>query len=252
MNAILTVAIKEFRDGLRNRWVLACTVIFALLAVGVAWFGAAAAGSVGWAGLATTIVSLASLAVFLVPLIALLLAYDSVVGEAEQGTLLLLLSYPVSRTQLLAGKFLGHGLILGVSSALGFGAAGLAIALLSGQWNWALWAALGRFVLSAWLLGLCFVALAYLVSVTASEKARAAGLALIGWFFLVLVYDLALLGLLAGTQGGLRAELFPYLLLLNPTDVFRLINLAGFEAARARSGLVAVAAQGLFHPTLLL
>ena len=41
------------------------------------------------------VVSLSSLTIFLVPLIALLLSHDAIVGEAERGTLLLLLSYPV-------------------------------------------------------------------------------------------------------------------------------------------------------------
>jgi Cu-processing system permease protein len=77
--------------------------------MGLAWFGAAASGEVGFTRISTTIVSLASLAVFLIPLIALMLAYDSIVGEDEQGTLLLLMTYPLSRTGLLAGKFLGHG-----------------------------------------------------------------------------------------------------------------------------------------------
>ena len=252
MYEILTVARKEFRDGLRNRWVLAITVMFALFALGLAYFGSAASGQVGFASLDTTIVSLASLAIFVIPLIALLLAYDSVVGEEEQGTLLLLLSYPLSRTQLLAGKFLGHAVVLAVSSTLGFGVAALTIALLTGELAApTLWLAFGAFILSAILLGWVFIALAYLVSVMAGEKSRAAGLALIVWFVLVLVFDLVLLGVLVATQGGVGAEYFPYLLLLNPTDVFRLANLAGFEAAQAYSGLVSAATAQLFHPSLL-
>lgn len=252
MYEILTVARKEFRDGLRNRWVLAITVMFALFALGLAYFGSAASGQVGFVSLDTTIVSLASLAIFVIPLIALLLAYDSVVGEEEQGTLLLLLSYPLSRTQLLAGKFLGHAVVLAVSSILGFGVAALTIALLTGEIAApTLWLAFGAFILSAILLGWVFIALAYLVSVMAGEKSRAAGLALIVWFVLVLVFDLVLLGVLVATQGGVGAEYFPYLLLLNPTDVFRLANLAGFEAAQAYSGLVSAATAQLFHPSLL-
>ena len=42
-----------------------------------------------------TVASLTSLATFLMPLIALLLAYDAIVGEEEGGTLLLLLTYPL-------------------------------------------------------------------------------------------------------------------------------------------------------------
>lgn len=252
MHEVLTVARKEFRDGLRNRWVLAISLMFALFALGLAYFGAAVSGQVGFTSLDTTIVSLASLAIFVIPLIALLLSYDGVVGEEEQGTLLLLLSYPLSRVQLLAGKFLGHAMVLAVSSILGFGLAALAIALLTGNIASAgLWKAFGSFILSAIMLGWVFVALAYLLSVSVNEKSRAAGMALIVWFVFVLVFDLALLGMLVATQGGLHAELFPYLLLLNPTDVFRLANLTGMAATQAYSGLISVSSAQLFPPTLL-
>lgn len=252
MNAVVTIATKEFQDGMRNRWVLAITLVFAVLAVGLSYFGAAASGAVGFTSLATTIVSLASLAVFLIPLIALFLAYDSIVGEEEQGTLLLLLAYPLSRWQLLAGKFLGHGLILAVSTALGFGVAGLVINLFSeAVEGLALWRALALFILSATLLGWSFVALAYIISVTVTEKSKAAGLALVLWFALVLVFDMAILGALVATGGAVGERVFPFLLLLNPTDVFRLINLTGFEGARAHAGLLSIADSELFSPVLL-
>lgn len=241
MQAILIVAGKEFRDGLRNRWIVAITLAFALLAMGLAWFGAAASGEVGFTRISTTIVSLASLAVFLIPLIALLLAYDSIVGEDEQGTLLLLLTYPLSRSGLLAGKFLGHGLILALSTALGFGIAAVLIVLLAEQATFAnLAGPFGLFILSAILLGWCFLALAYLISVSTRIKSRAAGLALLTWFLFVLVYDLVLLGALVGTEGKLDGGLFRFLLLINPTDVFRLVNLLGFEDSAASSGLLSV------------
>jgi len=253
MHEILTVSIKEFRDGMRNMWVFAITVIFALFALGLAYFGSAASGQVGFTSLDTTIVSLASLAIFVIPLIALMLAYDSIVGEEELGTLLLLLSYPITRFQILAGKFIGHAALLAMSTVMGFGLAGIAIAALTGQlMSMELWRALGFFIASATLLGWVFIAFAYLVSVFASEKSRAAGLALIIWFFFVLVFDLLLLGILVGSHGAISAQVFPFLLLLNPADVFRLANLAGFEAAQAYSGLVSVATAHLFRPWLLL
>ncbi len=241
MRHVLIVAGKEFRDGLRNRWLLAITLVFALFSMGLAYFGAAAAGSVGFTSIATTIVSLASLAVFLIPLIALLLAYDTVVGEYEQGTLLLLLTYPINRVQLLAGKFLGHGLILAVSTVIGFGAAAVLIALASTRIEGVeIWFSFAYFILSAILLGWVFVAFAYLISVCVSEKSRAAGLALVVWFMFVLVFDLGLLGVLVSTGGKVGQDIFPYLLLLNPTDVFRLANLANFEPARSYAGMAGV------------
>lgn len=252
MNALLIVASKEFRDGLRNRWVLAITVVFALLAVGLAYFGASASGVVGFTSLATTIVSLASLAIFLIPLIALLLAYDTIVGEEEQGTLLLLLTYPLGKVQLLAGKFLGHAAILAVSTTAGFGIAAILIGILSGNIGDAeLWRAFAFFILTSVLLGWVFVAIAYIASVVAGEKSRAAGVALLVWFWFVLVFDLLLLGGLVASKGTHGGDSLPYLLLLNPTDVFRLANLAGFEAARNYTGLAAVATGPLFQPGVL-
>lgn len=248
MNAIPIVAHKEFQDGLRNRWVLAIAMILALLAVGIAYFGAAASGGLGFTSLATTLVSLSTLAVFLIPLIALLLAYDAVVGEQEAGTLLLLLTYPLSRSALLLGKFLGHGLILAVATLAGFGIAGVVIALgTDGVPLAELVMGLARLIGSSILLGWVFLAFAYLISVWVSEKARAAGLALGVWFLFVLVFDLALLALLVGVRQG--GDWLPYLLLLNPADCFRLINLAGFEATQVASGITAIAQDGAFHPS---
>ena len=47
MNAVWTIARKELSDSLRNRWLVAISLVFATLALGIAWFGAAAAGQVG-------------------------------------------------------------------------------------------------------------------------------------------------------------------------------------------------------------
>ncbi len=252
MNAIVTVAGKEFRDGLRNRWISAITIIFAVLAIGLAYFGAAAAGQVGFTSLSTTIVSLASLAVFIIPLIALMLAYDGVVGEDENGTLLLLMTYPLSRWQLLLGKMMGHGAIMAFSTLIGFGSAAIIMGTFSATTRWSeLTAAFALFILSAVLLGWVFIAIAYIISAIVTEKSKAAGMALIIWFLFVLVFDLGLLGLLVGTQGNVDAGLFPYLLLLNPTDIFRLVNISYF-ASEQITGLMAIAQHVQLSTTTLL
>lgn len=241
MPVVWTIARKELADGLRNRWLLAISLLFALLSVGIAWFGAAAAGQVGFTSVPATVASLTSLATFLMPLIALLPAYDAIVGEEEGGTLLLLLTYPLGRGQLLLGKFLGHGLILALATLIGFGSAALAILVLVPEVEAAtLLGAFGRFMGSSLLLGCVFLALAYALSSRAGEKSSAAGQALGLWFFFVLLFDLALLAILVLSQGHLSPRLLPWLLLLNPTDVYRLINLSGFDAAAA-GGVVPLA-----------
>lgn len=249
MMILFSIASKEFIDGLRNRWVVSITGIFAFLAFALAAFGAAASGQVGFAGLATTMVSLASLAVFLIPLIALFLAYDAIVGEDAQGTLTLLLTYPLSRWQLVTGKFLGHSAILATAIFCGFGLAGVAIGLMGDTAFSALAGSFARFMCSAMLLGWSFIAFAYWVSAYAQEKSKAAGLVLVVWFLFVLIFDLGLLALLVGGEGQIGRGWLRYLLLANPTDVFRLINTLGFADQAEDSGLIAIGA-GFPFPVL--
>ncbi|MEO6145659.1 MAG: ABC transporter permease subunit, partial [Sulfuriferula sp.] len=70
------------------------------------------------------------------------------------------------------------------------------------------------------------------------------------WFFFVLVYDLVLLGVLVGT-GGAGGNAFPFLLLLNPADVFRILNVFSSEQARTFYGLATVFPQTLSDPWFL-
>ena len=129
MTTVAIMAVKEVQEGLRNRWVLATTLLMAGLALALTFLGSAPTGSVGVRALDVVIVSLSSLTIFLLPLIALLIAHDAIVGEMERGTMLLLLSYPVARWQVVLGKFLGHLAILAFATLLGYGAAAAALAI---------------------------------------------------------------------------------------------------------------------------
>jgi Cu-processing system permease protein len=100
--------------------------------------------------------------------------------------------------------------------------------------------AFGLFILTAILLGLSFTAIAYLISLSVSEKSKAAGFALITWFLFALAFDLALLALLVGVEEGVTEQVLTQLMMLNPTDIFRLVNLAGLESSEV-NGALAVA-----------
>lgn len=253
MNPVLIIARKEFRDDFRSRWTVAISLIFALLALGIAWFGSAAAGRVGFTSFDATLASLTTLGAFVIPLIGLLLAYDAIVGEHNDGTLLLLLSYPLGRGQLVAGKFLGHCGALAAATLIGFGGA---VAVMMATQHATLTAGdllnIARFIVSAALLGASFVALACLVSVTAGDKSRAAGLALIGWLASVVLFDLALLALLVVSGGNpVEQAVYPWLLLVNPVDAFRLVNLTALGDG-AGNDLLAGMTAGHDYPLALL
>lgn len=251
MKTILIIARKEIQEGLRNRWVLATTLLLATLALTLTFLGSAPTGSVGASALDVVVVSLSSLSVFLVPLIALLISHDAVVGEAERGTLLLLLSYPLARWQVIVGKFAGHLAILGFSTLIGYGAAALALGLTGSAGLADGWPAFALLIGSSVLLGAVFVAIGYLVSVLAGERGTAGGIAVGIWLVFVLVYDMALLGLLVADQGRtVTAGILDVLLLLNPTDAYRLLNLGGGAGAISGMGGMEAAAT-LGAPALL-
>ena len=195
---IFTVAGKEFRDRIRNRWVLAVALVFAVFSLVIAYFGGAQQGVVGFRSIEITIASLVSLVIYLIPLIALLLGFDAIVGERERGSLDLLLAMPITRLELLLGKYLGLAAALTASMLGGFG---VVMALLFRQIDTrGLYHFIG-FMGSSVLLGLAFLSLAVLLSVMARDRTRASGLAIAAWFFFVLVFDLLMLGLLVSTGG---------------------------------------------------
>lgn len=248
MSQIATIAGKEFRDRIRNRWVLVIALLFTVFALVIAWFGGAQQGTVGFRSVEFLIASLVSLVIYLLPLIALVLGFDAVVGERERGSLDLLLSLPLTRVELLLGKYLGLAAALTVSTLGGFG---LVAAILAPQLDPAAFLRYGGFMLSSVLLGLAFLSLAVMVSVFAADRARASGLAIAVWFFFVLVFDLLLLGALVLSGGSFAGELFAWLLLLNPADVFRILNVFSLDEVRTLYGLDTLFPASLAVPWLL-
>lgn len=244
MRAIAILAGRELRDSLRNRRVAGATLLMAALSLTLTLLGSAPTGSVGISMLSVTIVSLASLTVFLVPLIALLIAHDAIAGELERGTLGLLLAYPVRRIEVVVGKFVGHTLVLAVAAIVGYGAAALTLALRSDAVEAGAWGAFVLLVGSSILLGMAFVALGYLASTTVRDPRTAAAMAIGLWLFFVLVYDMAVLGALVADQGRtFTPSLVTALLFGNPADLFRLANLTADSNVSLHAGLAGMAHQ---------
>ncbi len=248
MRTIIIVAAKEIQEGLRNRWVLATTLLLAALALSLTFLGSAPTGNVGAGALDVVVVSLSSLTIFLLPLIALLISHDAVVGEMERGTMILLLSYPVGRYQVMLGKFCGHVLILAFATVVGYGAAAAALAITGVSVLAASWYAFASMLGTSILLGAVFVAIGYLISSLVRDRGTAAGLSVGIWLLMVLVFDMGLLGILVIDQGQIiSARVLEALLFLNPTDLYRLANLTGFNVSQfsGMAGLAGTASAGI-------
>lgn len=244
MSPIWIITGKEVRDSLRNRWVLAATLLLAALALSLGFLGSSPTGSVKVDPLTVTVVSLSSLSIFLIPLIAMLLAYDAVIGEIERGTMALLLSYPVSRWQVLVGKFIGHLIILTLATTAGYGLAGMALQLAHGGLDFAAWKPFALLIVASVLLGAAFLAMGYLISAKVKERGTAAGIAIGVWLFFVVIFDMALLGILvADSKQAITAPMLETILLFNPADVYRLLNLTGYENTAMYAGMAGLSGQ---------
>lgn len=121
-------------------------------------------------------------------MLTLLFAYDTISGEKERGTLALVISNPVSRHQILAGKFIGGimsvflPLLVGLLSAL-------IVVWFSGKVDLKVadWVRLGLVVLGSFLYISVFFTLGMLISSLASRSATSLVLLLFIWVFLVII-----------------------------------------------------------------
>jgi Cu-processing system permease protein len=215
--AILIIASQETRINIRNRWTLLFATVFGLLTLVISYFGMVTEGYAGFQGFERTTASLLSLVLYLAPLVALTMATLSFTGD--RGAAELLFSQPVARSEILLGKFLGlFGSVL-TAMLIGFGLAGTMIALQVGTEG------LLRFLSFtgiAVLLALAFLSLGSLLAVFGVTRARAFGLALFVWFFLVVFYDLLVIGACFLVKER-TANLLIFLSLFgNPVDVARI------------------------------
>ena len=252
VTAVAAIAGREVLAGIRNRWMLAASLLLGLLALTLAFIGSSPVGAVAASPLAITVVSLSSLSVFLVPLIGLLVSYDTLVGEIERGTMPLLMTHPVTRWRIVVGKFAGQVAILAVATVAGFGVAAL-ITGLGGGGDAEAWGAFGVMVGGSILLGAAFIALGTLFSAVVAERGTAAGVSAAAWLVFVVLFDMALLAILVADEGQVvSGDLFRVFLLLNPTDVYRMLTLSGSETVGALSGMAGVSAEAAFGHALLL
>lgn len=239
---ILIIAYKEICDSSRNRWLAFMGSMFLLLSLSVSFAGSAVTGSLYLPELNSLMSSLSTISVFIIPLAAILLCYDSFVGEEEAGTLLLLLSYPLTRSQIIFGKLLGHITVMLVATGFAFGFTAALLLLVGEQYHSAeLVAAFAQFLLSSNLLALTFILLSYIVSLKCTEKAKAIGCLLLLWFLFVLIYDLLLLTLLVSDFSFANQYLINILIAMSPTDLYRAINLVAIEGDGASGGLAMIA-----------
>ncbi|MCK6545471.1 ABC transporter permease [Myxococcota bacterium] len=227
---------------------------FFVLSLALAWLGLSGAERTGMAGFDRTTASLLNLVLLFVPLVTLTLGGLGLAGEIEDGSLGMLLSQPLSRGEVYAGKYLGSLVAVAAAVAVGFGTTGIIVGLATGGGDVAKFIAL---VGSTMLLAASTLAIGTALSAALTSRARVMGAAFSAWLLLVYLSDLGTIGLVIArelTPGKVFA-----LALLNPVEQARVLGTitlserldilgpAGLAALDlfGRSGVVLVAAAAL-------
>jgi Cu-processing system permease protein len=223
---VAAFARKELRDSLRNRWFMLYTGAFTVLALSLSFVSMGGTGMEGFAGFGRTAASMINLVILIIPLMALTAGASSLVAERERGVLAYVLTHPVSRAELLAGKFLGLAAAMFASIALGFGVSALAIALGGGGTRAE---AFVWMVLVAFVLALAMLSVGLLISACARRQGVAMGVALAAWLAFVFLGDLGLMG--GALVLGLRAQDMFHLSLVNPLQTFKIASLGAIHAS---------------------
>jgi Cu-processing system permease protein len=238
---VLAIFRSEMLILRRNLWIFMATLIMLAFALALSFAGSAPTGTLGVDMLTVSVASMTTLSVYLAPLLALMMSFDAISGDRDRGSLALLLTYPAGRGEILAGKFLAHVAALAIAMGVGFGAAGAIAAWFGGAGTESLMA-LARLVLTSILLGAAFLVLGYAISALAGSTTAAAGLSAGLWLVFVVLYDLALLGaVVMDGDGAFTQSIFPWVMVANPADAFRLWNIAASDAVALSSGMAGAA-----------
>lgn len=246
---LLSVVEREFRTAVRTRALVALSLAFAAVSLGLAWTG-------GAASYVATALSLLTPIEVLVPALAFAFAYRSVLEDRRSGELEVLRTYPLGRWTYVLGVYLGRGAALlsvvvatllaaGLLSTLAGGPANDVIASHSAGDSPLLYL---RFVALTALFAAVALAAVVAVSAVAGGVRTALALGLAVAVALALGLDL---GILAGLSGGWIPEGgLAWLLALSPASAFRGLTLelvVGPVATPAASSLAPVLnALGLF------
>jgi Cu-processing system permease protein len=192
-------------DIVRSKVLIAYTLL--LLAISLTIFMADADVTKG-------LVSITTVIMIIVPLVSIVYATTYYFNASEFTELLV--SQPISRKNILMGKFIGIGSSVLVAFIIGvcvpvvifaFSATGLTLAI------------------SGCLLTLSFVSLAFLTSTLTRDKAKGIGLALMLWFYFSILFDgLVLLFLYSFADYPLEKAMI-VLTAFNPIDLARILIL---------------------------
>ena len=216
----MTLAGWELRGAARSRWVLACTLVYAALAVIVALAGLRSLQSLGITGVGAALDGLLNLGILLPPLAGLLLSAGAVSGARERGVLAMMASQPVTRGAIGWGMMFGLTGAVWASVVLGLGLVAVVLAPAVRMADLPAVGVMAGATLAAAAVG---VSLGLAVSSLVRSRSQATAVAAAVWFMAALGIDL-LLAVLAPALRLAPSGLL-WAVLVNPLEAIRLLGM---------------------------
>lgn len=225
-HTVLSLAGREVAAHLQSRWILVTGSLCAALSWAVAFHGFAFTGETP--GHETVLVSLVHLQLYAVPLLGLLLAYDTLLGERESGMFDLHLALGIRPVEFLLGKWLGlwFSLWIALTPSAVLQAAGL---LDTGGTIYQF----VHFQAYAALLSGAIVSLGLALSGSSLNRGTVIALCIGAWIVQAVLLDLVVIGLLASSGGDVPTVVVDALTAAHPLGAYRQLNYLNFFPEQA-------------------
>lgn len=215
---------SELRMTVRQRsyysllvlWVAVWSLLFLLQS--------SAPSLVGYTNITGTVVNVT---LYIIPLFMLITGSFSVANEQENGQWRLLSTYPVATASYIIGKIGGQFTAQMIVFTFSYGLS-LVISLVS-----------GNSFSSEWVLAIYFFAIALIyffiilgvtIGCTVSTRWQALSVSVIIWFFLVMIWPTALIGVLGFVPYSWIAPIMEVALFINPAEFTRITLLISLDA----------------------
>ncbi|MFJ8267004.1 ABC transporter permease subunit [Peribacillus asahii] len=171
--------------------------------------------------------TVANIALYIIPLFMLIIGSFSIANEVENGQWRLLSTYPLFTLSYVIGKIGGQftaqwivftfsfGISMGISLVIGGG--------FSMKWLWAIYLFSVTLLFFFLVIGVC-------IGSFVKTRWQALSISVMLWFFLIMIWPTALIGILGAVPYTWIAPLMNGLLFLNPAELIRVAFVISLDA----------------------
>lgn len=234
------IALRDFQDARRSRLLWGVTSVFVLV-IGLVLLTNSTAESGPTTATTTALSSLVGVGMFLVPLTVVAMAYLSITGERESGTIKYLLGLPTARYEVVLAKLVSRSAVALLAIAA---AAGAGLAIIAVRFDSLPLAEYARFTLALLYFTLVYVGIVVGISALSATRGKALARS-IGVYFVFsvawIVFDprdsvAYVVEDLLGREA--MPELYDMVLHLSPSYAYSALNYGQVLEGLSRGGFV--------------